>query len=185
MTSPYRPDAIQDVVDVHELEPADSREIQRVSSFWMLVDSKLTGDGCWPWLGYTEDGYGRYFWRGRMVGAHELALTFTTGEKRLPGWDTCHSCNNPICCNPSHLRFDVRAGNVADMLASDRQRKGRFSDVQIETIRTRYANGARQADLARDYEVTDGLISQIVRGLRYRNVGGPISGKRENYNHGE
>jgi hypothetical protein len=120
-----------------------------------------------------------------MVGAHELALTFTTGEKRAEGFDTCHACNNPICCNPNHLRFDTRASNVADMLTARRDRPGRFTDEQIITMRTRYANGARQVDLATQYGVTNGLVSQIVRGIRYARVGGPISQTGERYNHGE
>lgn len=157
----------------------------RITEFWMNVAISDDSSACWPWTGYVEDGYGRFFWEGRMVGAHELALTFTTGEVRAPGLDTCHGCNNPICCNPTHLRFDTRAGNVADMVAAGRTRPGRFSDEQISTIRTRYAHGARQQTLARDYRVTNGLISQIVRGLRYRYAGGPISTTRERYNHGE
>jgi len=156
----------------------------RVTEFWMNVMVE-GGDGCWPWDGYTEDGYGRFFWDGRMVGAHELAVTFTTGERRAPGLDTCHSCNNPICCNPHHLRFDTRASNVADMLAAGTTRRGRFTNEQVVTIRRRYASGASQLTLARDYRVTNGLISQIVRGLRYRDAGGPISTKRERYNRGE
>lgn len=157
----------------------------RITEFWRNVDIADDESECWPWLGYQEDGYGRFFWEGRMVGAHELAVSFTTGEVRAPGLDTCHSCNNPICCNPRHLRFDTRAGNVADMISAGRGRRGRFTDEQILTMRERYAHGASQMALARDYRITNGLVSQIVRGLRYAHAGGPIATKRERYNHGE
>lgn len=156
----------------------------RITEFWMSVAISDDETECWPWTGYEEDGYGQFFWDGRMVGAHELALTFTTGEVRAPGLDTCHRCNNPICCNPNHLRFDTRASNVADMVAAGRARRGRFTDEQIVTMRTRYAYGASQMNLARDYQITNALVSQIVRGLRYADAGGPISTKRERYNHG-
>ena len=156
----------------------------RITEFWMHVAITDAEDACWPWTGYVEDGYGRFFWDGRMVGAHELALSFTTGEARAPGLDTCHRCNNPICCNPHHLRFDTRAGNVADMVAANRARRGRFTDEQIRVMRTRYAHGASQQSLALDYAVTNGLVSQIVRGLRYRHAGGPITKNRERYNNG-
>lgn len=157
----------------------------RVTEFWTCVDRSNGPEACWPWMGYEEDGYGKYYWAGRMVGSHELAVTFTTGETRAKDLDTCHSCNNPICCNPSHLRFDTRVSNVADMLAARRDRPGRLTDEQVTVMRTRYTNGARQADLASRYGVTTSMVSQIVRGARYARAGGPISQARERYNHGE
>lgn len=163
------------------MQSTDLSEAVRVSDFWANVDRRTDGE-CWPWRGYSEDGYGRFFWRGKMRGAHELAVTFTTGEVRLPGYDTCHRCNNPICCNPNHLRFDSRRSNVADMIAAGRARPGRFSEREVIAMRERYAAGARQIDLARDFGVTNGLVSQIVRGLRYTHVGGPIVDKRSRYN---
>ena len=123
---------------------------------------------CWPWTGYTEDGYGRMFFNGRMTGAHELALTFTTGEVRLPSLDTCHSCNNPICCNPRHLRFDTRQGNVDDMMAAGRNVPPpvKLSESDIKIIRERIAAGAKQQDLADQYGVSNSLISMIKTGKR-------------------
>lgn len=164
---------------------SDAALAKRVTEFWRSVAITDNESECWEWLGYAEDGYGLFYLDSKMVGAHELALTFTTGERRAPGLDTCHSCNNSLCCNPHHLRFDTRASNVADMLAAGRQRRGRFSDDTIRTIRLRYASGARQTDLAADYSITNGLVSQIVRGLRYRDAPGPITQRREKYNRGE
>ena len=148
----------------------------RVTEFWTNVHRGREWD-CWPWTGYQEDGYGRFFWEGRMVGAHELALTFTTGERRTPGLDTCHSCNNPICCNPSHLRFGTRASNVADMLAAGTARNGstRLDPESVRIIRERYSRGAAQKTLASEFQVGPSLISAIVRGHRWPNAGGPIT----------
>ena len=156
----------------------------RVTEFWRTIDIRGE-DECWEWLGYAEDGYGRFYWQGRMVGAHELAVTFTTGERRAPGLDTCHSCHNPGCCNPAHLRFDTRQGNVDDMVTAARGYRGRFSPQEVATIRHRYAHGAKQQSLAAEYNVTNGMVSQIVRGERYASSPGPISKKRERYNHGK
>lgn len=96
----------------------------RVTEFWRSV-SMRGDDECWPWTGYVnEDGYGEFFFVGKMRGAHELAVTFTTGEVKDPGLDTCHSCDNPPCCNPRHLRFGTRLENVADMIERGRMRTG-------------------------------------------------------------
>lgn len=154
-------------------------EAVTISRFWRLVDQKGSEE-CWPWLGDTNKGYGVFFYGGKKVGAHELALSFTTGEKRLDSLDTCHSCDNPICCNPGHLRFDTRRSNVDDMHGRGRApRAGKLSDADILTIRERRAAGARQKDLADQYGVTDGQISVIVRGLQWSHVGGPIQSERK------
>ena len=93
-------------------------EAVSVSRFWRLVDRRGTHE-CWPFTGYFDEaGYGAFTDEaGRRRPAHELALSFTTGEVRHPDLDTCHSCDNPRCCNPEHLRFDTRQSNVDDMHA--------------------------------------------------------------------
>lgn len=140
----------------------------KVTQFWSNID-KRGADDCWPWGGYIEDGYGRYFYGGRMRAAHELAVTFTTGETRAKNLDTCHSCNNPPCCNPKHLRFDTRASNIADAVAAGtmRGKTGKLTPGDVAIIRTRLANGAKQQDLADDFGVTNGLISMIKTGRRH------------------
>lgn len=150
-----------------------------VTRFWSLVQ-RGTADDCWDWKGDSDrKGYGVFVFQGKKYGAHELALSFTTGEARLPNLETCHSCDRPECVNPAHLRFDTHLSNVADMISRGRAaRSGKLTDEEIITIRERRAAGARQADLARDFGVTDGQISMIVRGKRWPNVGGPIETER-------
>jgi hypothetical protein len=157
----------------------------RVTEFWRLVDTSAGECECWPWLGYTEDGYGQFHWLGRMVGAHELALTFATGEVRLHSLDTCHSCHNPSCCNPGHLRFDTRLSNVRDMDAARRRVNAntKLTDGLVREMRERRANGASQKYLAEYYGVSDGSVSMIIRGIRWPHAGGPIENERQ-YNRG-
>ena len=150
-----------------------------VSRFWRLVDVKAP-DECWPWLGDTSDGYGLFTFNGRRYGAHELSLSFSTGEKRHPSLDTCHSCDNPPCVNPAHLRFDTRLSNVREMHERGRNRNTtKLTAEEVALIRERRAMGARQKDLAEQFGITDGLVSMIVRGLRWKDAGGPIEKKRK------
>lgn len=152
----------------------------KVTAFWMNV-GRQGDDECWLWNGYRdEDGYGRFFIGGRMVGAHELALTFTTGERRLPRLDTCHSCGNPPCCNPRHLRFDTRKSNTDDTVRMGRNNPfpRRLDDGTVRIIRERRQAGASQDDLAAQYGVSASYISQIVNGLARVDAGGPIAQQR-------
>lgn len=152
-----------------------------ITRFWFNVAPE-NEDGCRPWIGDTfGDGYGLFTWRGRRFPAHELALTFATGEIRDETLDTCHSCNVPLCCNPAHLRFDTRKSNVADCISAgrhpwqgERNPSAKLTKGDVETMRNRRANGARVKDLADHYGVTNGLVSEICRGLRWRTAGGPI-----------
>lgn len=132
------------------------------------------------WTGDTDrNGYGVFVWHGKRIGAHEAALSFTSGEVRLPQLETCHSCDNPICCNPAHLRFDTRLSNVRDMHDRGRARRARkMTDADVVLIRERRAAGARQKDLAEQFGITDGLVSMIVRGVRWPESGGPIESER-------
>jgi hypothetical protein len=159
--------------------PEEREMAIRVTEFWMQVDRSGSDHACWPWAGYQEDGYGRFYWEGRMVGAHELARTFTTGEVRLSTLDTCHRCGNPPCCNPRHVRFDSRLSNVREMWEHGRAaRQGRLTEEEVREMRERRAAGARQQDLAEHYGISDGQVSMIVRGLRWPNAGGPIQTER-------
>lgn len=153
------------------------RDAVDVTRFWSLVDVTDPAE-CWEWRGDTDrNGYGIFVWHGKRVGAHELALSFTTGEQRGSGLDTCHACDSPTCCNPAHLRFDTRLSNVQEMDARGRRRSAsKLTAEQVVTLRERRAAGARQADLAAQYGITDGQVSMIVRGLRWQGAGGPIEG---------
>lgn len=142
----------------------------RVTEFWSHV-RKRGPDACWNWTGYVDkDGYGQFFFEGRMQGAHTLALSFTTGERKATGLDTCHSCvGNRRCCNPNHLRFDTRQANVDDMMRAGRHSNGtrKLTPEQVETIRKRVKQGAPYKLLAHQYGISDSLISMIKTGKRY------------------
>jgi hypothetical protein len=152
----------------------------RVTEFWRQVDASAGPDACWPWTGYAEKGYGRCQWAGRMVGAHELAVSFTTGAARPEGFDTCHSCDNPLCCNPAHLRFDHRQGNVDDMTSRGRQARGvrngqsRLTEADVLAIRHGIAAGMTGKSFAEQLGVSPSLITEIARGRRWSHVGGPL-----------
>ena len=161
----------------------------RVTRFWMNVEMGHPDD-CWDWTGYTEDGYGRFFDGERMRQAHELAVTWTTGEVRPRGFDSCHSCHNPACCKPSHLRFDTRQGNVDDATSAGRHARGersgrsKLTESDVVTIRERHAAGATGRVLAADYGITEPGIQAVLVGRNWKQAGGPIRRIHGNTKHG-
>lgn len=81
--------------------------------------------GCWNFTGHrVKGGYGRIVIRddeGRRIqlAAHRAAYRVWVA---VPPSDmmVLHSCDNPGCINPAHLRLGTHADNMADKV--DRQR---------------------------------------------------------------
>jgi len=76
--------------------------------FWAKVDK--SGD-CWIWTaGRLRQGYGRF--DGQL--AHRVAFAFERGP--VPdGMFVLHSCDNPPCVNPGHLRLGTHVDNMREM----------------------------------------------------------------------
>lgn len=162
-----------------------------VTRFWGMVDQSGGPDACWPWTGYRDgSGYGLYFYEDRKQPAHRLARSFATGEGCPDGFEACHSCDCPPCCNPKHLRFDSRQGNVDDMTGRGRQARGernghsKLTERDVVAIRERAAAGATGKSLAEDYGVSQGLVNEILKGKRWKHAGGPIREAHGNQRHG-
>jgi len=77
---------------------------------------------CWLFTGsLDEHGYGQ-IWNGyRLVKAHRAAYEIANGPipERM---QACHRCDNPRCCNPSHLFLGTQKDNMQDAVAKKRHR---------------------------------------------------------------
>ena len=82
-----------------------------------------TPDDCWLWLGpRDEKGYGRTTVDGTFVRIARLVLAYVTGTS---GEQALHSCDNPPCVNPHHLRWGSNSDNQRDAVTRGRHRTGR------------------------------------------------------------
>lgn len=70
---------------------------------------------CWPWLGaVTSAGYGSARWEGRSQSAHRVVYQMARRVKLTPKQHLLHSCDNPLCVNPNHLRIGTNDDNIQD-----------------------------------------------------------------------
>lgn len=84
-----------------------------VDRFWSHVEIKAREE-CWPWTRATNNkGYGQFSYSYIKVLAHRAAFLFWNGHLS-DELAVCHSCDNPICCNPHHLWEGTKKDNMQD-----------------------------------------------------------------------
>lgn len=150
--------------------------------FWSKVDKSRGNDACWNWTAKSGDsGYGSILVGGRgglFPFAHRLAYQLTHGTIPDGLW-VLHKCDNPSCCNPSHLFLGTHQENMRDRNTKGRQAhlKGesagnhKLNTETVKYIRSRYdAGGISQLELAHEIGISLSAISQIVLGKTWKNV---------------
>lgn len=90
-----------------------------------------------------------------------------------------HTCDNPRCVNPAHLVLGTPADNVHDMDSRGRRRsvppihrgenhpQSKLTESQVAEIKQRYVPYSKTAGgsaLAREYGVSQAVVSALVRG---------------------
>lgn len=143
----------------------------RNQMFWLLVDRKSENE-CWPWLGHRDEewGYGKLHYQQRSQKAHRIAYLLTYGE--LPAnLLVCHTCDNPPCCNPSHLFLGTHLDNARDRDMKNRQAEshGEFNSAaklnenQVKEMRMLFEQGTRQCDLVKTFGLSKAQVSAIIK----------------------
>jgi hypothetical protein len=147
--------------------------------FWKYVD-KRSDNECWPWIGYLRSNeYGRILYGGISVNgrneyAHRLSWSIANKislEKLSAKNQILHSCDNPKCVNPKHLRLGDRIQNMNDMLERKRQYRpvgeknprSKLTAKHVEKIRILHP-ALTQNQLAILFQVTRTQISYICGG---------------------
>ena len=102
-----------------------------VTAFWSKVDVRprtpLERGKCWLWRASIDRwGYGQF---KPMAGAsplraHRVAWEIFNGRDVPDGMSVLHSCDNPRCCNPDHLRPGTHGENMADKASRGRSGRG-------------------------------------------------------------
>ena len=115
-----------------------------VARFWSKVD-KRGPDECWPWLGGHNGGGYAIFHLNRIGRPASRFMLRVVGRPVPPGVVTMHSCDNPGCVNPAHLRGAPQRDNILDMHEKGRApvyvRTPEVRAKQSESIRAALADG--------------------------------------------
>lgn len=146
---------------------------QSVSERMGIRTSK--GPACWMWSGRTDDdGYGVISVNRKNRRAHRVAFEMHHG--RAPVGFVLHSCDEPGCVNPGHLREGSNVDNMTDMVARGRSLSGernpraRLRRADVDAIRADLSSGQSARSLARRYGVSPTHICRIRDGVQWREV---------------
>lgn len=149
---------------------------------WILTrfDRPNGDDGCWLWLGAKfAGGYGSVTFNGNSsTRVHRLMYSLFRGPIGQ-GLDVCHTCDTPICANPSHLFLGNARDNALDSVAKGRNRcvihrgesagSSKLTDQQVRTIK---ASPLSTKVLAAEYGVVRTTIQRIRSGARWTHIDG-------------
>ena len=155
------------------------RGLSAETRFFMQVRKTET---CWEWVGSRDkNGYGMF--KGSVGGvlfrkAHRFSLAFHTGDL-LVGTQALHSCDNPCCVNPAHLRAGTNAENMAEKIAKGRARapvgsRNRAAVLTDDQVAAILIDPRPYAAIAADYKVSASTIGSVKQRHSWRHVAGDV-----------
>ena len=142
----------------------------------------LPSDVCWPWQGCIRarksHPYGQIKIGGRRYFTHRIAWELANGVPVPDGQFILHSCDNPRCVNPAHLRPGTTRENAHDMVSRGRCNPPRgercgsavLTASAVIEIRHWWAAGARNMDLARGFGVCKTTVSGITKNRNWKHL---------------
>lgn len=131
--------------------------------------------GCWLWTaGVDKDGYGKFATGKHRAQTHHRAHKWIIGAPK--GAVAMHSCDQPSCVNPAHLRVGTQAENRADCTRKGRNARGeshpraKLSLEAVREIRARLELGEPIRAIALAFGISRGSVWEIKTGTTWRHV---------------
>jgi hypothetical protein len=139
-------------------------------------------DGCWIWEGAKNNkGYGIFSYKGKTILAHRMSWLLHNGE--IPKeQNVLHKCDVRACVNPEHLFLGSLKDNMQDCskkgrlhvnfpgYSGEKHGNAKLKNSDVIEIRERRKNGERACLLAKEYGVHRQTISDISRGIYWKNL---------------
>lgn len=154
-----------------------------IAMLWLQEQSNCVDDSVcieWPWpetvhgTGYPTVGVNR-----KIIKASHIVLELS-GKLRPEGMQALHSCDNPMCCNPTHLRWGTQSDNLRDCIERNRLSTpyvqgsdhllAKLTDHDVQVIRAIVGLGFSRRSVANMFNVGRTTVIDIMSGKRWSHV---------------
>lgn len=139
---------------------------------------------CWPWkAAHNGLGYGM-IWdqqRGRKVLATRVSYELYKGPIPKNGL-ILHSCDNPACVNPAHLRvgshkdnmrdMDIRGRRVIGALKGAEHPRAALSEAEVISLLKDYVSGIALKQIAEKYGISESSLNDYTSGRSWTHLHG-------------
>lgn len=127
----------------------------------LCIDHNKTGN-------LSKEGYARIDYKGKRVRLHRLVYcqNNSCSLEDIKDFFVLHSCDNPRCVNPDHLKLGTHQDNMRDKVFRKRTHNRKLKDQDAVKIREESAVfGTSAKELAKRYGVS---YLSILRILQYK-----------------
>lgn len=135
----------------------------------------IVNETCWEWQGSkTIAKYGTIVLEGRVQMVHRVSWELANGRSVAEGLFILHSCDNPSCINPEHLREGTQQDNMDDMVKRNRSHaprtKWNTQESTIREIKRLRQQNVTVVEIAKRLNVGKSLVSHVSSGRTWKHV---------------
>ena len=132
-------------------------------------------DECWEWTGDKRNGYGIIRYPGGAVLAHRY-MHWLKRKENPPV--VMHTCDNPGCVNPKHLRGGTQSENMREMVWKGRHspqrgnthHNAKLNGQDVRMIRIMHKRGHKVRFLAEYNGVSEDCIRSVLSYRTWRHI---------------
>ena len=165
----------------------DSISDKTIQRFAKYVDDSGGPWACWEWQGTIQNsGYGFINFVDQTTGKN-TTMTAHRMAALLAGIKLddliLHTCDNPRCCNPSHLMPGTQKDNIQQSINRGRfhrpelrgqkgskNKNSKLTEAKVKAIRELKKQGKRVEDIAQQYNVHPVTVWSALSGKTWRHV---------------
>lgn len=116
---------------------------KRLNGKAKAIQYEIQASGCWHCVSHAPQGagYARLYRQGRYWNVHQYVYYINHGAVSDYTTVIRHTCDNPVCINPTHLVIGTQGDNMRDAYARQRRTKqgesnhnARLTDEQVVEI---------------------------------------------------